>query len=157
MSTTATPAKPYKLLQLALVLFGAVMLLVYPLAVIWPSGWAWHPGPPHHSDYFMMIVGVYATLGVFLIHAARNPANHLSLIWFAVWSSMVHAAIMAVESFHGDHQMGHLWGDVAALLLVAAVLAALVRASGLSVNRNSPTPPESRPAVAPGDRGTGNR
>lgn len=157
MSNITAPAKPYKLLQLALVLFGAVMLLLYPLAVIWPSGWAWHPGPPHHSDYFMMIVGIYATLGVFLINAARKPAHHLSLIWFAVWSSLVHAMIMAVESFHGDHQMGHLWGDVAALLLAAAILAALVQASGLSWNRNSSTPPESRPAVAPGDRGTGSR
>jgi hypothetical protein len=31
---------PYKLLQLALAVFGALMLLLYPLAVVWPSGWA---------------------------------------------------------------------------------------------------------------------
>lgn len=124
-------SSPYKALQLALVIFGSIMLLVYPLAVVWPSGWAWHSGPPHHSDYFMMIVGVYATLGVFLINAARNPRRHLSLIWFAIWSSVVHAAIMAIESFGGHHQMGHLWGDVAALVLVAVVLTVLVRLSGL--------------------------
>jgi hypothetical protein len=35
---------PYKLLQYALVLFCAIMLLLYPLALLWPSGWAWHPG-----------------------------------------------------------------------------------------------------------------
>ena len=64
---------PYKLLQYALVVFGAIMLLLYPLALLWPSGWAWHPGAPHESQYFMMIVGLYATLGVFLIIAARNP------------------------------------------------------------------------------------
>jgi putative transposase len=29
--------------------------LLYPLAVVWPSGWAWHPGAPNRSDYFMMI------------------------------------------------------------------------------------------------------
>jgi FtsH-binding integral membrane protein len=120
----------YKLLQLALVVFGAVALLVYPLALVWPSGWAWHSGAPYESDYFMMIVGIYATLGVFLINAARNPAANLSLIWFAVWSSVVHAAIMAVQSFSDDH-MGHLWGDVLALLLVAIVLSALVVSSGL--------------------------
>ena len=74
----------YKLLQLALVVFGAVALLLYPLALVWPSGWAWHSGAPYESDYFMMIVGIYATLGVFLINAARNPAANLSLIWFAV-------------------------------------------------------------------------
>jgi hypothetical protein len=121
---------PYKLLQFALFVFGAIMLLLYPLALLWPSGWAWHPGAPHQSVYFMMIVGIYATLGVFLLNAARNPAVNLSLIWFTVWSSVVHAAIMTVQSF-SEHQMGHLWGDVAALLLVAIVLSALVLTAGL--------------------------
>ncbi len=123
---------PYKFLQLALVVFGAVMLLLYPLAMIWPSGWAWHPGEPYQSQYFMMIVGVYAVLGLFLINAARSPEANLSLIWFTVWSSVVHAAIMAVQSFGGGgHHMGHLWGDVLALLLVAVVLSILVLSSGL--------------------------
>ncbi len=120
-----------KLLRIALAVFGVIFLLVYLMAVVWPSGWAWQPGPPHESQYFMMIVGVYATLGVFLMLASRNPQANLSLIWFTVWSSVVHAAIMAVQSFgHGDH-MGHLVGDVPALLLVAIVLGGLVKASGL--------------------------
>jgi FtsH-binding integral membrane protein len=122
---------PYKLLQLALALFGVIALLLYPLSVVWPSGWAWHAGAPYESQYFMMIVGIYATIGVFLLHAARKPEANLSFIWFAVWSSLVHAVIMAVQSFgHGQH-MGHLWGDVPALLLVAVVLALLVRAAGI--------------------------
>ena len=50
-------------------------MLVDPLAVVWPSGWAWHAGAPHESQYFMMIVGLYATLGVFLINAARNAGE----------------------------------------------------------------------------------
>jgi len=123
-------ASAYKLLQLALVVFGLACLLLYPLALVWPSGWAWHHGAPYESDYFMMIVGVYATLGVFLLNAARNPQANLSLIWFFVVSSVVHAAIMAVQSFSGNH-MGHLWGDVPVLLLAAIVLAGLVLASGL--------------------------
>src|SRR5262245_66104015 len=64
---------PQRLLQIALALFGAVFLLVYPLAIVWPSGWAWHAGAPHDSQYFMMIVGGYATLGVFLLIASRDP------------------------------------------------------------------------------------
>ena len=123
-------SSPYKLLQVTLAVFGVIFLLVYPLALVWPSGWAWHDGAPHESQYFMMIVGIYATLGVFLLNAARKPLANLSLIWFTVWSSVVHAVIMAVQSFgHGDH-MGHLWGDVPALLLVAIVLSALVMSSG---------------------------
>jgi FtsH-binding integral membrane protein len=125
----------YKLLQIALAVFGALCLLLYPLAVFWPSGWARHSGAPYQPQYFMMIVGLYATLGVFLLNAARNPQANLSLIWFAVWSSVVHAAIMAVQSFGGEnhmgHQMGHLVGDVPALLLVAVILAVLVLSSDL--------------------------
>jgi hypothetical protein len=66
---------------------------IYILMIVWPSGWAWHSG---HSDYPLMIVGIYATLGVFLILAARDPLTHRSLIWFTVWSSVVHGGIMAV-------------------------------------------------------------
>jgi hypothetical protein len=119
------------LLKYALVAFGAVFCLVYPLAIIWPSGWAWHMGAPYESDYFMMIVGVYATLGVFLILAARDPAANRSLILFTAISSIVHAAIMAVQSFGMSgsmNHMGHLYGDVPALLLVAVVFLALLPA-----------------------------
>lgn len=121
----------YKLLQISLAVVGLVMILLYPLAAVWPSGWAWHSGAPYESSYFMMIVGLYATLGVFLLMAARNPQEHLSLIWFAVWSSAVHAGIMAVQSFGSGDHLGHLIGDVPALLLVAIVLSTLVVSSGL--------------------------
>ena len=72
-----------------------------------------------------MILGVYATLGVFLLVASRNPLAHLSLIWFTVWSSVVHAGIMAAQSLANPEHIGHLMGDVPALLIVAAVLAFL--------------------------------
>ena len=65
------------------------------------------------------------SLGVFLLLAARDPLRNLSLIWFTVWSSVAHAGVMAYHSITDPGQMGHLWGDVAALLLTAAVLAAL--------------------------------
>src|SRR2546430_3921336 len=72
-----------------------------------------------------MILAIYVTLGVFLLLAARDPIRHLSLIWFTVWSSIVHAVVMAVHSLTDPGQIGHLWGDVAALLLTPAVLGAL--------------------------------
>jgi len=92
------------------------------LSMVWPSGWSWHDGPPAASDYFLMIVGVYATLGVFMIRAAKDPAANASLIWFVVWSSVVHAAVMAWEAVRNPMMGGHLTGDVPVLLLVAAVL-----------------------------------
>jgi hypothetical protein len=55
-----------------------------------------------------MIIGIYATLGVFLIIASRRPAEHLSLIWLTVWSSVVHGAIMAVQSLLYPEHRAHL-------------------------------------------------
>ena len=109
-------------LRFSLVVAALACFSLYPLMVFWPSGWTWHTG---HSHYQMMIVGVYATLGVFLILAARDPLAHLSLIWFTVWSSVVHGAIIAVQAVTDHEQLAHLWGDVPALFLIAAVLAAL--------------------------------
>lgn len=109
-----------KLLKSALVVIGAIFFTIYPLSVIWPSGWQWHSG--HGQYYLQMICGVYAILGAYLIAAARNPSEHRSLISFTVWSSVVHAGIMAVQAMHDGHEIGHLVGDVPALLLVAAVL-----------------------------------
>ena len=99
---------------------------IYPLTIIWPSGWSWHSGPSHSlPHYLQMILGVYATLGVFLLIASRDPLANLSLIWFTVWSSVVHALIMAVQALAHPEFRGHLFGDVPALLIVAAVLAVL--------------------------------
>ena len=61
-------------------------------------------------------------LGLFLIAAARNPARNASLISFTIWSSVAHAGIMAAQALHDGHELGHLAGDVPALILVAAVL-----------------------------------
>jgi len=112
-----------KYLRIALLLVGLIFIFgIYPLTIIWPSGWSWHTG---HSDYLQMILGIYATLGVFLLVASRNPLAHLSLIWFTVWSSVVHGGIMAAQSLTNSEHRGHLWGDVLGLFVVAAVLALL--------------------------------
>jgi hypothetical protein len=89
------------------------------VAVGWTSG-------EGHSHYLMMIVGLYATLGVFLLLAARDPLGHASLIWFTVWSSVVHALIMAGQAITDPHERGHLLGDVPVLIVVAVALAALM-------------------------------
>jgi len=112
-----------KYLRIALLLVGLIFIFgIYPLTILWPSGWSWHPG---QSDYLQMILGIYATLGIFLLIASRHPLAHLSLIWFTVWSSVVHGGIMAVQSVVNSEHMGHLWGDVLALFAVAAVLGLL--------------------------------
>lgn len=110
-------------LRYALILFGIVLLLVYPLMIFWPSGWMWNPS---QHEYEQMIVGVYATLGVFLILASKNPLENASLIWFTVWSSIVHATIMLFQALLNPAEYGHLFGDIPALYLVAIVLGYLM-------------------------------
>jgi hypothetical protein len=114
-----------RFLRVALILFGLIFLLgVYPLMMAWwPAGWRWSPNQP---EYEQMILGVYATLGVFLIIASRNPLQHRSLIWFTVFSSLAHGGIMAVQAMNMPMEHGHLLGDVPALILVAVVLAVLM-------------------------------
>jgi hypothetical protein len=109
-----------KLLKVALVTFGAIFFTIYPLGLVWPSGWLWHGG--HGQYYLQMICGIYAVLGAYLIAAASNPSEHRSLISFTIWSSVVHAGIMAAQAITDGHEIGHLVGDVPALLLVAVVL-----------------------------------
>ena len=74
----------------------------------------------------MMIVGIYATLGIFLLLASRDPLAHRSLIWFTVWSSVVHGGIMAFQAIKDPLEHGHLIGDVPALFAVAIALALLM-------------------------------
>jgi len=124
-----------KYLRIALRVVGVIFIVgIYPLTIIWPSGWSWHAG---QSDYLQMILGIYATLGVFLLLASRDPLAHLSLIWFTVWSSVVHGGIMAVQSLAKPEHIGHLWGDVLALFLVAAVLAVLTPRGAAAKARTS--------------------
>lgn len=113
-----------KYLRIALIISGLLLIFfIYPaMMMFWPSGWRWVPNQP---SYEQMIVGIYVTLGVFLLLAAKNPLKNLSLIWFTVWSNLVHAGIMLVQAFMYGHERGHLLGDVPALFLMAIVLAIL--------------------------------
>ncbi len=110
-----------KYLKISLYVFGAIFIggIYLMMMWIWPSGWSWEPRQP---EYEQMIMGVYATLGVFLIRAAKEPLAHRSLIQFTIASSIVHAAIMAVQALVDPTERANLLGDVPALFLVAAVL-----------------------------------
>ena len=110
-----------RFLRIALIVVGLTFLIgVYPLTILWPAGWSWHHDG--QSLYLQMILGIYATLGVFLLMAARDPLANRSLIWFTVWSSVVHGGIMAAQSIAYPEHRGHLIGDVPALLIVAVAL-----------------------------------
>ena len=75
-------------LQVVLVLVGLLFCAaVYPLVAM------------KLEEALRMMLSVYATLGVFLLLAARNPSEHRSLIDFTAWSSFAHGGVMAVQVY----------------------------------------------------------
>jgi hypothetical protein len=105
-------------LQVALILFGLLMLVgLYPVIV-------WKPDLACEQ----MLGIVYATLGAFLLIAARNPSAHRSLIAFTAWSSLTHGTLMAVQIYkHTTPDHGYL-AAVVPFYVIAIVLLALVPA-----------------------------
>ncbi len=74
-----TESDRVKYLRIALLVVGVIFIVgIYPLTVLWPSGWSWNAG---QSEYVQMILGIYATLGVFLVicisESPRAPKPHL--------------------------------------------------------------------------------
>ncbi|SDK54177.1 DUF6632 domain-containing protein [Microbulbifer yueqingensis] len=114
------------LLRALLVITGLFFIFgIYAMMMwVWPEGWGW---TPRQYEYEQMIMGVYATLGVFLIRAARDPLANASLIWFTVWSSVVHGLIMLVQALVDSTERANLLGDVPALLVLALVLGYVMR------------------------------
>lgn len=125
-----------KTLKIVLVLVGLIFLLgIYPLMMyLWPSGWRWQPNQP---EYEQMVLGIYATLGIFLLIAARNPSEHRSLISFTAWSSLVHGGIMTVQALRSSAERGHLLGDIPALIIVGVALIALAPAKQPAVQASA--------------------
>ena len=80
-------------------LFSAVMvpMVIMVRIVLQPHNESALPIVLKTADEAMML-SLYATLGIFLLLAARAPSPHRSVIAFAAWSSFAHAAVMAVMS-----------------------------------------------------------
>ena len=133
-------SRAVRVLRITLLALGVTFIAgVYPLTQLWPSGWAWTPA---QSEYLQMILAIYATLGVFLLRASREPLANLSLIWFTVWSSVVHALVMAVQALRDPTERGHLPGDVLVLLLVGVALAVITKRATGSLKREGERSPE---------------
>jgi len=99
-----------KALKILLVLFGLLFVAgVYPLITSVRSGWQ-----ANREDAEPMAISIYVTLGIFLLVAARNPSANRSVIAFAAWANIAHAAVMAVMAVH-------LPNERADLLIAAAV------------------------------------
>jgi len=106
-------------LKVVMVLVGLLFVAaVYPMI-----GGVLHAEQSDAGDTMMM--SLYATLGVFLLLAVRNPSAHRSLIAFAAWSSLAHALIMSLLAIPlATERVGYLIGS-AVLVVIGVTLVAL--------------------------------
>jgi hypothetical protein len=70
-----------------------------------------------------MMLSLYVTLGIFLLMAVRNPSAHRSLIAFAAWSSLAHAAVMGTQAYLRIVARGELVGVVGFVVIGVALIA----------------------------------
>jgi hypothetical protein len=70
-----------------------------------------------------MMMSLYATLGIFLLLASRNPSAHRSLIAFAAWSSFAHATVMGVQAYLNFIARRELIGSAVFILIGVALIA----------------------------------
>jgi hypothetical protein len=110
-------------LRYALILVGLLFTAgVYPLAMAWwPSAARWQV-----DDGAQMILAIYISLGILLLLASRNPLRNRSLIWFAVWSSVAHGGIMAVQAIHSSANHTDRVAGSAVMFVVAILLGVLM-------------------------------
>ena len=100
-------------LKIVLVLLGLLFCAaVYPLILM-----------VKQDPALAMMMSLYATLGIFLLLASRNPSAHRSLIAFAAWSSFAHASIMAVQAYLGFIARRELIGSVVFAAIGATLIA----------------------------------
>src|SRR5215467_13998219 len=88
---------------------------------------------PAHSDTGdTMMMGLYCTLGIFLLLAVRNPGAHRSLIAFAAWSSFAHALVMSVLGLEiASERAGFLIGSAILVLIGVALIVLAPRTQSL--------------------------
>ena len=104
-------------LKVVLVLLGLLFCAaVYPLLLM-----------VKEDPALAMMMSLYATLGIFLLLASRNPSANRSLIAFTAWSSFAHAVVMSFQALHNLIARRELIGS-SVLVAIGIVLIALAPA-----------------------------
>ena len=108
------------LLRVVLAATGVFFIVgLYPASRLWPEAFGW--SPPHPA-FERMITAIYASLGVFLLLAAREPHRYLPIIDFTIVSSIAHGGVMAMDAWREPANRLHLFTDIAALFALAIML-----------------------------------
>jgi hypothetical protein len=111
-------------LKILLVLFGLLFVAgVYPLVGSVRDSWQ-----ANKESAEPMFISLYVTLGIFLLLAARNPSANRSVIAYAGWANIAHAAVMAVMAVHIATERRGLLIAVAVFGVIGAALIVLAPA-----------------------------
>ncbi|MAJ55721.1 MAG: hypothetical protein CBC67_06705 [Gammaproteobacteria bacterium TMED107] len=125
------------LLSNTLRIFGLAFVFIIPIMKLdLFGGWAWSPA---QWEYELMIQGIYMTLGTMMIISAKNPVKNSMFIWFVVWSSVVHAVIMAYQAAIAADEMGHFIGDIPVLIILALLLGYSLKKAEEGIDLDTPT------------------
>ena len=86
-------------------------------AAVYPLLWMLKGDPA-----LSMMMSLYATLGIFLLLASRNPYAHRSLIAFTAWSSFAHAGVMSFQALHDMIARRELIGSAVLVVIGVALI-----------------------------------
>ena len=119
--------KRERLTQIVLVLVGLVdVSMIYFLYLdLRHSSWLL----TQKNECDPMFLSFFIPVGVFLLLAARRPAEHRSMMALAAWWNICHGAVMAIQTaearMHGVHRD---FTDVVVFIAIGVVLLALLPA-----------------------------
>jgi hypothetical protein len=110
-----------KALKVVLVVVGLLFTAgVYPLVGSVRDAWQ-----ANKESAEPMFISLYVALGIFLLLAARNPSAYRTLISYAAWANIAHAAVMAVMALHILSERRGLLFAAAVFSVIGVVLLAL--------------------------------
>ena len=119
--------KRERLTRIVLVIVGLLNLsLIYFLYMdLRHSSWLLE----QENECEPMFLSFFIPVGVFLLMAARRPAEHRSMIALAAWWNISHGVVMAIQTvearIHGVHRE---FTDVVFFIVIGGVLLALLPA-----------------------------
>ena len=99
-------------LKVVMILVGLLFCAaLYPLILFW-----------RQQPALAMMMSVYATLGVFVLSAARNPSANRSVIAFTAWSSFAHAGLMSFQAYRNVIARTELTGAAVFVVIGLALI-----------------------------------
>ena len=119
--------KKERLTQIVLVIVGLLDLAtIYFLYVdLRHSSWLLE----QKNECEPMFLSFFIPVGIFLLLAARRPAEHRSMIALAAWWNICHGAVMAIQTVEARiHGVPREFADVVVFIVIGVVLLALLPA-----------------------------